>query len=56
MQVRKVQQFQAVDDDFVEFGDPQLIDLTEEELAALHENGSEPILLEEKAGFFMLLD
>jgi hypothetical protein len=56
MTTRKVLQFYVEQDDFFEFGDPQILDLTDDELGALNKEAGEPVLLENRNGFFRLVD
>jgi len=46
MAERKVQQFDPVEDDFFERGEPHTLDLTDGELRMLAEAEGEPVLLE----------
>lgn len=56
MSKRKVQQFEPLESDFVELGEPRVLDLTEEELSWLGEGTGEPVLLKRYNGFFMLVE
>jgi hypothetical protein len=51
----RVQEFQQTNDEFLELGDLQTLDLTESELTALHEHEGEITWLKGK-GYFGLAD
>ncbi|WP_175963898.1 hypothetical protein [Burkholderia pyrrocinia] len=52
----KVQQFYETEDEFHEMGDKLELDLTDEEIALIEENGGQPTWLDRHDGFFATLD